>query len=345
MFARVEREAAVSGGLRVDDVQLDAYLDAHERMTRRRGTHGVTVDFAGLLRLPGVLVEGGGEDEPLVEGTAEELVAIVAEAARALTAMRGAEGARIADVLRERVALMEAAYGRIAERAPSRLVEQRDRLRAAVRELADGVAVDEGRLAQEVAVLADRLDVSEEIDRFRAHVAAFRGLLDDAGAEPVGNGSGSCSRRCSARPTRPAARPTTPACSSRWFGEGGARAGARAGGERRVTVTLADLAAQGARAGAHPFPIILSAPSGGGKTTIARRLLAERGDLGYSVSCTTRAPRAGEVHGRDYFFLSARSSRRRATAASSPSGRRCTATSTARSGARSTACSPRGGTC
>jgi uncharacterized protein (TIGR00255 family) len=186
MFARVEREAAVAGGLRVDDAQLDAYLDAHERMTRRRGTHGVTVDFAGLLRLPGVLVEGGGDDEPLDEGTADELVAIVAEAARALTAMRGAEGARIADVLRERVALMEAAYVRIAARAPSRLVEQRDRLRAAVRELADGVAVDEGRLAQEVAVMADRLDVSEEIDRFRAHVAAFRGLLDDAGAEPVG---------------------------------------------------------------------------------------------------------------------------------------------------------------
>ena len=71
-----------------------------------------------------------------------------------------------------------------------------------------------------------------------------------------------------------------------------------------MTLTLAHLAAEGARAGAHPFPIILSAPSGGGKTTIARRLLADRGDLGYSVSCTTRAPRAGEVHGRDYFFLS-----------------------------------------
>lgn len=52
------------------------------------------------------------------------------------------------------------------------------------------------------------------------------------------------------------------------------------------------------------FPVILSAPSGGGKTTIARCLLERRLDLGYSVSCTTRAPRDGEVDGRDYRFLS-----------------------------------------
>jgi guanylate kinase len=54
----------------------------------------------------------------------------------------------------------------------------------------------------------------------------------------------------------------------------------------------------------NPFPIILSAPSGGGKTTIAKELLRRRTDLGYSVSCTTRSPRVGEVEGRDYYFLS-----------------------------------------
>jgi guanylate kinase len=52
------------------------------------------------------------------------------------------------------------------------------------------------------------------------------------------------------------------------------------------------------------FPIILSAPSGAGKTTIAKKLLALRPDIGYSVSCTTRQPREGEIEAKDYYFLS-----------------------------------------
>ncbi|MGI8843135.1 MAG: guanylate kinase [Gemmatimonadaceae bacterium] len=52
------------------------------------------------------------------------------------------------------------------------------------------------------------------------------------------------------------------------------------------------------------FPIILSAPSGAGKTSIAQGLLARRPDVGYSVSCTTREPRPGERPGEDYHFVS-----------------------------------------
>ena len=52
------------------------------------------------------------------------------------------------------------------------------------------------------------------------------------------------------------------------------------------------------------FPLILSSPSGGGKTTIARALLRLRSDVGYSVSCTTRTPREGEIDGTDYHFVS-----------------------------------------
>jgi guanylate kinase len=63
-----------------------------------------------------------------------------------------------------------------------------------------------------------------------------------------------------------------------------------------------------------PFLLVLSSPSGGGKTSIARELLRVRADVGYSVSATTRAPRPGEHDGRDYHFLSPAEFERRVVA-------------------------------
>lgn len=62
------------------------------------------------------------------------------------------------------------------------------------------------------------------------------------------------------------------------------------------------------------FPLVLSSPSGGGKTTIAKALVAAREDVGYSISATTRPARKGEADGKEYFFLSRAEFERRVAA-------------------------------
>ncbi|HET7458571.1 MAG TPA: YicC/YloC family endoribonuclease [Gemmatimonadaceae bacterium] len=174
----------------VNEARFAACVEQLRALQQRYGLGG-DVDLATVLRMPEVFsapsTDGAEDDQRQSPAAGAELVAIVDAAAQALGAMRAQEGKRLAGYLLERVRLVEDALGRIGLRAPTRLVEQRDRLRLAVRELLDGVAIDEQRLAQEIAILADRLDVAEELDRFRSHIEAFRRLLEgDAGAEPVG---------------------------------------------------------------------------------------------------------------------------------------------------------------
>jgi uncharacterized protein (TIGR00255 family) len=180
LSARIERRDAAE--LAVDEERFGRYV-AQLRLLDERFALGTPPDLATVLRMPGVMAADSPEE---VEGTAEELLAIVDEALELLLAMRAAEGERLAAVLRERLDVVREVVDRIAARAPERLASERERMRRAVRDLAEGVDVDEMRLAQELAVMADRLDVSEEIDRFRAHVAAFRETLERAGGEPAG---------------------------------------------------------------------------------------------------------------------------------------------------------------
>jgi uncharacterized protein (TIGR00255 family) len=170
-----------TAGSTIDEARLAAYVARLRELQRRYELAG-EVDLRTVLRLPDVVTVGGDEDQ----GTADELIAIVDKAITALGTMREQEGARLAEFLEERLRVIEEALERLATRAPARAVEQRDRLRAAVHELADGVSIDEGRLAQEIALLADRLDVQEELARFRSHLNAFRSTLGGDTAEGVG---------------------------------------------------------------------------------------------------------------------------------------------------------------
>jgi uncharacterized protein (TIGR00255 family) len=179
LFARVERQE--TDNARIDEAQFATYVEQIRKLQDGL-LLGSAVDVGAVLRLPNVIATK--EDD--VTGTAAELVAIVERALGALDQMRTGEGARLAKYLEERLSNIENGVNRIAERAPQRLVEQRDRLRNAIRELTEGVAIDEQRLAQEVAIMADKLDVAEEVSRFHSHFSAFRSTLASPTADGVG---------------------------------------------------------------------------------------------------------------------------------------------------------------
>jgi len=180
LVARIAREQ-VEG--RIDEARFASYVQQLRELQQRYSLEP-TLDVGTILRLPEVL--GAREDGAPPEGSAQHLIEIVSRAVAALDTMRVAEGERLRAYVLERLQLIEDAVGRIAARAPTRLVEQRDRLRLAVQELAGGVALDDQRLAQEIALLADRLDVNEEISRFGSHLDAFRDTLRNAPSEGVG---------------------------------------------------------------------------------------------------------------------------------------------------------------
>src|SRR5439155_14583637 len=111
-----------------------------------------------------------------------EVVPIVEQAARDVLTMRAREGQVLATDLAHRLdAIAQLAQG-VEARAPARLAAELERLKKAVAELAAGVRVDEQRLAVEIALLADRVDVTEELVRLRTHVAACREALGKEGA-------------------------------------------------------------------------------------------------------------------------------------------------------------------
>lgn len=175
-------EHAETGPASIDDTAF-AESVGRLRALQQRFALGTELDVATVLRIPGVIVSGADDEPP---ASADGLVALVVSAADALTRMREDEGARMAAVISDRLAVVEQALARIDVRAPARITAYRDKLRVRVEEIAAGVAVDPQRLAQETAILAERLDVGEELDRFRAHIAAFRETLTAKDGAPVG---------------------------------------------------------------------------------------------------------------------------------------------------------------
>jgi uncharacterized protein (TIGR00255 family) len=142
------------------------------------------VDLATVARLPEVVRVSRAETAPDASG----VLALLDRAARSCVAAREREGAALCADLTARLDALAGLARQIAAAAPERLVRERDRLADAVRELAAGVAADPARLSQEIAYLADRLDITEELVRFESHLAAMREALggNDAAGRRLG---------------------------------------------------------------------------------------------------------------------------------------------------------------
>jgi uncharacterized protein (TIGR00255 family) len=169
---------------RLDEEKIATYLRLFRELSERYGISG-NPDLSLITRFNDVIIKSDA-DEQVVEITSDEFREIVLGAARQVVIMREDEGRRLEADLRGRIAATELALAQIERLAPDRLVTERRRLEKAVSELLGSRTIDEQRLAQEIAILAERWDVSEELVRFRSHNELFAEFLDSAGPEPVG---------------------------------------------------------------------------------------------------------------------------------------------------------------
>jgi len=136
-----------------------------------------------LMGLPGVIATGRAEEGPLTEAQLAALKGGFDQAIEALVASRQAEGARLADIVFGLIGQIDAL--RLAAESAARLQPalHRDRLVASVMALLETVpSLPEERIALEVALLASKSDVREELDRLASHIEAARALLASGGA-------------------------------------------------------------------------------------------------------------------------------------------------------------------
>ncbi len=165
--------------MRFDMVQAAAMLDNLQALADARGEAYVP-DFNALLQIPSLWGDSG---EELDEDTARCLEEGLALALEDWNEARSAEGRALATDMHSRILRMEEWTGLIAERAPNIKEERANALRERLSEALsqNGQELEEGRFLQEAVILADRLDVSEELTRLNTHLARLHDLLQTGG--------------------------------------------------------------------------------------------------------------------------------------------------------------------
>jgi uncharacterized protein (TIGR00255 family) len=179
----VKRQTATASGTvpMVDVALAREYMRAFRELAAALGT-SADITWAQVASQPGVVkLEEKGMD---LESATQAVHAALEQALTALEQMRQVEGEAIRADLDARMKLIEGWSREVAALAPKAVEDYQQRLSERVAELARGVAVDPQRLAQEVAMFAERTDIAEEVTRLASHLEQFRALM--ASNEPAG---------------------------------------------------------------------------------------------------------------------------------------------------------------
>jgi uncharacterized protein (TIGR00255 family) len=169
--------------LQLDEPRAREYLRVLTELKEKLDLPGV-VDLAMLARYSDLIAPAEDAAAPELEYALVQ--AVTEKATAAAVVMREQEGLRLAADLEARIAALAASLERIRELAPARLIAERDRMRRVIADLLEGISVDEDRIAREIAYLAERWDVSEELVRMSSHIELFRESVNGPAAEPIG---------------------------------------------------------------------------------------------------------------------------------------------------------------
>jgi len=176
-------EPGKAAPVQVNKDLVQSYLKAAEAL--RQETRAATdMDVVALLRLPGVITgvtTAVPDTEEEQETLGRVLDAALRDALLKLDDMRRAEGKHLVDELRDRLARIGGHVDQVRGLAATLRPAFARRLESRLKELLGGIGIDPARLAQEAALLAERSDISEELDRLRSHLQQFAKLLDGAG--------------------------------------------------------------------------------------------------------------------------------------------------------------------
>lgn len=179
-------DSSATAAFRINQEALSNYIEQMQRIPHV-ANGSCQVDIGSLLELPGVLQPPSDEEERYDKARGA-FMGLLDEACPALISMREREGALLVADLVSHLDLIEQHLNTVAKRAPIVVDEYQRRLRARIESLLKDapVRVEPTDLIREVAVYAEKSDISEEIARLIGHVHQFRSLLNESRGQPVG---------------------------------------------------------------------------------------------------------------------------------------------------------------